>query len=40
MRAAGMRVFSLGRRILRMETAAMLAPALVLYQLGEMNPRD
>ncbi len=39
MRAAGMRVFSLGRRILRMETAAVLAPALVLYQLGEMNPR-
>lgn len=37
MRAAGMRVFSLGKRILRMETAAMLAPALVLYQLGEMN---
>jgi len=37
MRAAGMRGFSLGRRILRMETAAMLAPALVLYQLGEMD---
>jgi 16S rRNA (uracil1498-N3)-methyltransferase len=37
MRAAGMRVFSLGRRILRMETAAVLAPALVLYQLGEMD---
>jgi len=37
MRAAGMRVFSLGRRILRMETAAVLAPALVLYQLGDMD---
>jgi len=40
MRAAGLRVFSLGRRILRMETAAMLAPALVLYQLGEMDIRS
>ena len=40
MRAAGMRVFSLGRRILRMETAAVLAPTLVLYHLGEMNPQD
>ena len=40
MRAAGVRVFSLGRRILRMETAAVLAPALVLYQLGEMDPRN
>ncbi len=38
--AAGMRVFSLGRRILRMETAAMLAPALVLYQLREMDIRS
>ena len=36
MRIAGVRFFSLGRRILRMETAAMLAPALVLYELGEM----
>jgi 16S rRNA (uracil1498-N3)-methyltransferase len=39
MRAAGLRVVSLGRRILRMETAAVLAPALVLYQLGEMDIR-
>ena len=28
---------SLGCRVLRMETAAILAPALVLYQLGEMR---
>ncbi len=37
MRAAGVRFFSLGKRILRMETAAILAPALVLYELGEMT---
>ena len=36
MRIAGVNFFSLGRRILRMETAAILAPALVLYELGEM----
>lgn len=28
---------SLGRRILRMETAAIVAPALVLYELGQME---
>ncbi len=28
---------SLGKRILRMETAAIVAPALVLYELGEMG---
>ena len=39
MQRAGLHTFSLGPRILRMETAAMLAPALVLYQLGEMNVR-
>ncbi len=39
MRAVGLRVFSLGKRILRMETAAILAPALVLYQLGDMDIR-
>jgi len=39
MRAAGLRVFSLGKRILRMETAAILTPALVLYQLGDMDIR-
>ena len=37
MRQSGLRTFSLGARVLRMETAAMLAPALVLYQLGEMQ---
>ena len=37
MRSAGVHFFSLGRRILRMETAAILAPALVLYELGEMT---
>ena len=36
MRTAGVQFFSLGKRILRMETAAILAPALVLYELGEM----
>ena len=29
---------SLGPRILRTETAAIVAPALVLYELGEMEP--
>lgn len=33
---AGCQVVSLGKRILRMETAAIIFPALVLYQLGEM----
>ena len=37
MRTAGVQFFSLGRRILRMETAAILAPALLLYELGEMS---
>jgi 16S rRNA (uracil1498-N3)-methyltransferase len=36
MHNAGIQFFSLGNRILRMETAAMIAPALVLYELGEM----
>lgn len=31
---AGCRVVSLGRRILRMETAAIIFPALVLFELG------
>ena len=39
MRLFGLHTFSLGVRVLRMETAAMLAPALVLYQLGEMEKR-
>ncbi|MBM3137200.1 MAG: 16S rRNA (uracil(1498)-N(3))-methyltransferase [Chloroflexi bacterium] len=33
----GVQMVSLGPRVLRMETAAILAPALVLYQLGEMR---
>jgi 16S rRNA (uracil1498-N3)-methyltransferase len=37
MRLSSLRTFSLGARVLRMETAAILAPALVLYQLGEMR---
>lgn len=36
-RAAGLQAVTLGRRILRMETAAVAAAALVLYQLGEMD---
>ncbi len=36
MRTGGVQFFSLGKRILRMETAAILAPALALYELGEM----
>ena len=35
MRQFGIISFSLGPRVLRMETAAILAPALVLYQLGK-----
>ncbi len=37
MRAAGVHFFSLGKRILRMETAAIIASALVLYELDEMS---
>jgi 16S rRNA (uracil1498-N3)-methyltransferase len=33
-KSAGCRVVSLGPRILRMETAAIVFPALVLYELG------
>jgi 16S rRNA (uracil1498-N3)-methyltransferase len=36
-RAAGAVPISLGRRILRMETAAVVATALVLHELGEMD---
>lgn len=39
MRQKGVRLFSLGPRILRLETAAILAPALVLFHLGEMDAR-
>jgi 16S rRNA (uracil1498-N3)-methyltransferase len=35
--AQRVQMVSLGSRVLRMETAAILAPALVLYQLGEMR---
>jgi 16S rRNA (uracil1498-N3)-methyltransferase len=37
MQTAGVKLFSLGKRVLRMETAAILTPALVLYELGEMS---
>jgi 16S rRNA (uracil1498-N3)-methyltransferase len=37
-RSAGWRPFNLGRRILRTETAAVVASALVLYELGQMEP--
>ena len=40
MRAAGVQPFNLGNRILRMETAAILTPALVLYELGEMRASE
>ena len=36
-RDAGARAFSLGPRILRTETAAVVASALVLHELGEMG---
>lgn len=36
-RQAGFIPLTLGRRILRMETAAVVATALVLYELGEMR---
>jgi 16S rRNA (uracil1498-N3)-methyltransferase len=36
---AGLLAVSLGARILRMETAALVASALVLYDAGEMNPQ-
>jgi 16S rRNA (uracil1498-N3)-methyltransferase len=35
-RAAGLRTFTLGKRILRMETAAVVAAALVLHELDEI----
>jgi 16S rRNA (uracil1498-N3)-methyltransferase len=36
-RAAGWRPFNLGSRILRTETAAVVASSLVLYELGQMG---
>jgi 16S rRNA (uracil1498-N3)-methyltransferase len=36
-RQQGVRTVSLGRRILRAETAAIVAAALVLYELGELK---
>lgn len=35
---AGVSPISLGARVLRMETAAVVAAALTLYELGDMNP--
>jgi len=37
MQVAAVQFFSMGQRILRMETAAIIAPALILYELGEMS---
>jgi 16S rRNA (uracil1498-N3)-methyltransferase len=37
-RRSGARVVSLGRRILRSETAGIVAAAAVLYELGELGP--
>ena len=37
-RSAGWTPFSLGRRVLRTETAAVVASALVLHQMGQMEP--
>jgi len=34
---AGVISVSLGKRVLRMETAAIVAPALILYELGQME---
>jgi 16S rRNA (uracil1498-N3)-methyltransferase len=34
---SGVKAVSLGKRILRMETAAIMAPALILYELGQMG---
>ena len=36
--AAGAVAVSLGRRIMRTETAAVVAAALILYELGQMEP--
>ncbi len=36
-RQHGVLSVSLGKRILRMETAAMVTPALILYELGQME---
>jgi 16S rRNA (uracil1498-N3)-methyltransferase len=36
-RRAGARVVTLGRRVLRAETAALVASALVLYELGDLS---
>jgi len=37
-REAGFRVVSLGRRILRAETAALVAVTAVMYELGDLEP--
>jgi len=36
LKTAGAKVVSLGKRILRMETAAIIFPALILHELGEL----
>jgi 16S rRNA (uracil1498-N3)-methyltransferase len=35
--AVGAHFFSMGKRVLRMETAAIIAPAILLHELGEMG---
>jgi len=37
-RRSGAQVVSLGRRILRSETAGIVAAAAILYELGELGP--
>ena len=37
---AGIKLFSLGSRVLRMETAAIVAPALILYALGGLGASE
>jgi 16S rRNA (uracil1498-N3)-methyltransferase len=39
-RASGAIPFYLGPRILRTETAAVVAASLILYELGQMQPND
>ena len=39
LKALGAKIFSLGNRILRTETAGVIAAALIFYEYGEMNHR-
>jgi len=40
LREAGVKLFSLGSRVLRMETAAIVVPALILYELGGLGASE